>query len=62
MEKRGELFSAGGALWFCVGLFSVLLLESVALSGAGGGGVVPSGSERLSGRFPCLGEQRCVCE
>ena len=55
----GGLFSAGVAVWSCGGLFSVLLIESAALCGAGGGG---GWSERLSGRFPCLGEQRCVCE
>jgi len=54
--EGGGLFSAGVALWSFGGLFSALLLESTALSGAGGW------SERLSGRFPCLGEQRCVCE
>ena len=47
----------------CGGLFSDLLLESAALCGEGGRGRVgPSGSERLGGRFPCLGEQRCVYE
>jgi len=55
-EGGGGLFSAGVALWSFGGLFSVLLLESAALCEAGGW------SERLSGRFPCLGEQRCVCE
>ena len=44
------------ALWSCGGLFSVLLLDGAAFCVAGGW------SERLSGRFPCLGEQRYVCE
>ena len=38
----------------CGDLLSDLLHESAALGAAGLGGVCPSGSGRLGGRFPCL--------
>ena len=56
----GGLFSADVALWTCGGLFSDLLNENARLCeglGEEGGGW----SERLGSRFPCLGEQGCVC-